>query len=444
MYYPVLFNNARSYLTPLSGTPLGSRSNSYESLRDPSDMPPPTPSSPLCTPSPETLSSQATSTSLAPLITTPVAIRPSLSLLPSLQSQVSLAPRPDPATPSLLDTSISFARMADRTGSPASFLTCSSGWDPGIVCSAAKFPSLLHSGQSIDNFYLQETHCVLSDPNVRVECRLQKGRLSLTSQSPSKFSFSVATPFYFSPSLRDGEFTRLQASDLVTSTPSHSTPEFWLPSPTNPKHQPTSPQTISPRSEFSLESTTSSIYHSPFHWDTILADLPPSPQYSPVLSVATGELQPARTPTPTFSSPLHVRRSEIPTDPFVCDLTCSTASPAPIPTIVILGPDSVMVPAQASVSSIIGLYDNQYECTQELTGGFPNLQLQTPKGVPEIDLDQSDTDGEGSSSESDFEIVAVPALKVRLDDISETNEVDAESAFGSLMVRHLSRHSSSS
>lgn len=67
---------------------------------------------------------------------------------------------------------------------------------------------------------------------------------------------------------------------------------------------------------------------------------------------------------------------------------------------------------------------------------MPTPDLQAPEAVPEIDFDEGDADVEASSPESEFEIVTVPTLKVRLDDISETDEIDAENAFGSLMVRH--------
>lgn len=121
----------------------------------------------------------------------------------------------------------------------------------------------------------------------------------------------------------------------------------------------------------------------------------------------------------------------------------SCASPAIIPTIVVLNPDSIMVPTQASVSSIIGLYDNQHESIQTVTGEPPALELQASEDEPELELSEGDTDGEDSSPESEFEIVAVPALKVRLDTILETDEMYVESAFGSLTVRCLTCYSSS-
>ena len=70
---------------------------------------------------------------------------------------------------------------------------------------------------------------------------------------------------------------------------------------------------------------------------------------------------------------------------------------------------------------------------------MPTPELQVLEGVPEQELYDDGADGEDSSSESEFEIVAVSALKVRLDTILETDEVDVENAFGSLMVRCLSR-----
>ena len=95
-----------------------------------------------------------------------------------------------------------------------------------------------------------------------------------------------------------------------------------------------------------------------------------------------------------------------------------------------------MVPTQASVSSIIGLYVGQREVTQTLVGETPTPESQA-REEPEQESDGHDTDGEDSSSESEFEIVAVPALKVRLDTILETDEMDLENAFSSLMVRSL-------
>jgi hypothetical protein len=108
-----------------------------------------------------------------------------------------------------------------------------------------------------------------------------------------------------------------------------------------------------------------------------------------------------------------------------------------IPTIVVLNPDSVMVPAQASVSSIIGLYDARCESAHAAAREMQIPEPQASKETPEFDLYEDESDRETSSPESEFEIVTVPALKVRLDDISETNEIDVENAFGSLMVRYL-------
>jgi len=96
-----------------------------------------------------------------------------------------------------------------------------------------------------------------------------------------------------------------------------------------------------------------------------------------------------------------------------------------------------MVPTLASVSSIIGLYGGPCESTQMITREIPTLELQALEEEPEQELDEGDTYGEDSSPESEFEIVAVPALKVRLDTILETDEIDVENAFGSLKVRCL-------
>lgn len=91
-----------------------------------------------------------------------------------------------------------------------------------------------------------------------------------------------------------------------------------------------------------------------------------------------------------------------------------------------------MVPTQASVSSIIGLYGSLRDSIQTVTGEISTPGWQTPEDSEQgSDDDEIDED---SSSESEFEIVAVPALKVRLDTILETDEIDAENAFGSLMV----------
>ncbi|KAF9651804.1 hypothetical protein BDM02DRAFT_563288 [Thelephora ganbajun] len=432
----LLFNNARFYLSPSSGTPLGSRSNSYESLKDISDTTFSTPSPSHRTSSPEVLSPQTTFPSLAPPATTPIAVKPSLPTLPFPPSQASLAPKPDSATPSLLDTSISFARMMDRTESPASFLTCSSGWDPGIVCGAATFPSLLHSRQSIDNFCPpQEIHYVPNGFRAEAECPLWEDESSQASQSPSKLPFTLATPFYFPPSLRNAESARLKPSNLMTSTPPRTALETQLPSRTYNKYSPTSPQTTSPGSEFSLpESTTSSTYHGPFHWDTVLAGLPPSPQHSPALEVAVGEPLPVRLPTPTSFVPSAVQCHPICAHSPERDSVCSTIIPGIIPTIVVLNPDSVMVPTQASVSSIIGLYGGRRDSTQTIVEEIATLEPQAPGEEHEQELDEGDTDGEDSCPESEFEIVAVPALKVRLDTILETDEMDLKNAFSSLMT----------
>jgi len=121
----------------------------------------------------------------------------------------------------------------------------------------------------------------------------------------------------------------------------------------------------------------------------------------------------------------------------------SAASPGTIPTIVVLNPDSVMVPTQASVSSIIGLYVGRRESIQAATGETPTPGPQAPEVEPEQESDGDDSGGEDSSSESEFEIVAVPALKVRLDTILEIDEMDVENAFSSLVVRCPPCHSSS-
>jgi len=102
-----------------------------------------------------------------------------------------------------------------------------------------------------------------------------------------------------------------------------------------------------------------------------------------------------------------------------------------------------MVPAQASVSSIIGLYDSRRESIQTGTEESPTPEPRALEDEPEPELDEDDTDGEDSSPESEFEIVAVSALKVRLDTILETDEMYTESAFGSLTVRCLFCYSSS-
>ena len=435
---PVLFNNARFYLSPSSGAPGSPRNNFYESLKDTPDIAFSTPRSSPQIPGHETLPSQIAFPSLTPLVATHTTIRPSLCVLPFPPSQTSLAPKPDPATPSLLDTSISFARMMDRTGSPASFLTCSSGWDPSITCGAVTFPSLLHSGPSADNFHLlaREANCVPSNSQPVVEDPRWEVKSSQLSQPPSKVPFAVATPFYFSPSIMDTEFTHhLQPHDFVTPTPPRTVLESQLTSPANGEY--------SPASQFSLEeSATSSVYDDPFHWDTVLAGLPPSPQRSPVLAVTVDEDLPVGLSTSTSPVPSLVWSHAVgpQRDSMCCD---STAGPNTIPTIVVLNPDSVMVPTQASVSSIIGLYVGRRESTQTYVGETPTPELQAPEEELEQESDGDDTDGEDSSSESEFEIVAVPALKVRLDTILETDEVDVENAFSSLMVRCFPRHSSS-
>lgn len=221
---------------------------------------------------------------------------------------------------------------------------------------------------------------------------------------------------------------QLQPPDFATSTPPGTFSASQLPSPTNGEY--------SPASQFSLEeSTTSSVYDDPFHWDTVLAGLPPSPQHPSALAVTVDKDLVVRLSTPT---------SPVPSAGPQQDSTCfgSTINPGTIPTIVVLNPDSVMVPTQASVSSIIGLYVGQREVTQTLGGETPTPQSQT-REEPEHESDEHETDGEDSSSESEFEIVAVPALKVRLDTILETDEMDVENAFSSLMVRRLPGHSSS-
>jgi len=69
-----------------------------------------------------------------------------------------------------------------------------------------------------------------------------------------------------------------------------------------------------------------------------------------------------------------------------------------------------------------------------ITREISALELQAPEKEPEQELDEGDTDGGASSPESEFEIVAVSALKVRLDTILETDELEVENAFGSLKV----------
>ena len=296
------------------------------------------------------------------------------------------------------------------------------------MCGAVAFPSLLHSRPSIDDFHLlaQETNYVPSDFIAGVERSPWETKASQLSQPPPKVPFTVATPFYLPPSLRNAELTRLQPHDFAAPALPRTALEPQLPSPINGKY--------SPASEFSLEgSTTSSVYGDPFHWDTVLAGLPPSPQRSPALAV---RLSTSASPVPSIVQchPVDAQRDSI----------CfgSATSPGVIPTIVVLNPDSVMVPTQASVSSIIGLYVGRGDSAQTFAGEMPILELQPPE-ESEQELDEDDTDGEGSSSGSEFEIVAVPALKVRLDTILETDELDAGNAFGSLMVRCIPCHHSS-
>ena len=299
------------------------------------------------------------------------------------------------------------------------------------------FPSLLHSRSSVDNLHLaQEAHWIPSDSEVGAECSLWEAKSSQVSQSPSKVPFTVATPFYFPPSLNNAGSAHLQPPDFVTSTPPRTAFELQLPSP-NSKYSPASPQTASPGSELSLESTTSSAYDDPFHWDAVLASLPSSPRCFPVFAAAVDEPLTVRSSTPPVPSvaQCHVIDTRSPER----DSMRSTASPAVIPTIVVLNPESVMVPAQASVSSIVGLYGDQRESTQIAAWEVPAPESQTPEDELEQDLDEDDTDGEDSSPESEFEIVAVPALKVRLDTIFETDDVDVANSFGSLMVRFLLR-----
>jgi hypothetical protein len=285
------------------------------------------------------------------------------------------------------------------------------------VCGAVRFPSILHSGQSFDNLRL--TQGVLADLEAEVEGPDSKASTSQLPKVIPKVSFSVATPLYFSPSLRNGEVSGLEPLDLVTTalrrTPSESGPQ----PPINSKYSPTSPQPTSPGSEFSLEeSTTSSIHYSPFHWDTILAGLSPSP----VLPAALTERFLPKSSAPNSPVP----PAALCHDPVTAQGSTydSITSPSMIPTIVVLNPDSVMVPAQASVSSIIGLYDARCESAHAAAREMQIPEPQASKETPEFDLYEDESDRETSSPESEF-------------DISETNEIDVENAFGSLMVRYL-------
>lgn len=277
------------------------------------------------------------------------------------------------------------------------------------------FPSLLHSEPSTENFHLlaQETNRVLNDSKAGVGTPPWEAKSPQLSRSPPTAPFAVATPFYFSSSLTDAGFTRLQPPGFVVPTSTHPVLEPQPPPPTNDKY--------SPASEFSLEeSTTSSAYDDPFHWDAVLAGLPPSPRRSPTLAVTVGKGLSIRT------SP--VARDHSPRRGSMC--FGSIISRDIIPTIVVLNPDAVMVPTQASVSSIIGLYVGRPESAQTATGEMPTQEEEV-----EQESNEGDTDGEdSSSSESEFEIVAVPALKVRLDTILETDEMDVENSFSSLMV----------
>lgn len=302
------------------------------------------------------------------------------------------------------------------------------------------FPSLLHSKPSVDYLHLvQDTHWVPSDSKIEAECSLWEAKWSRVSES--KEQFTIATPLYFSPSVGDTESPRPQPPGLAAFVPPPTALELQPSSPNSGY----SPQTATPGSELSMEgSTTSSAYDDPFHWDTILADLPP--QRSPALPVAAG-------------APLSIKLSMIPSVPSFAhchatdthsserDSVDSYTNTTIIPTIVVLNPDAVMVPAQASVTSIIGLYDNRRESAPAATGEILTWEPQIPEDQvsedePEQEWDGDDADGEDSCPESEFEIVAVPALKVRLDTILEADEVDVENAFGSLMVGRPSYHSS--
>jgi hypothetical protein len=362
-----------------------------------------------------------------------------------------------------MDSSLSFAHMMNNTadgGSPTSFLTCSSGWDPGVIYEAVALPSLLNTPPSWDT--LQRVAAIQMASHVADDLAASNGAglgLVITPLSQSLPSFgsrsriTMATAVYLSPSFVDASPVRLDVSTdtrsaLVddqrdisiynheksyslpftqdTKMPNHSACSDCSPTPTAGSM---SPYASSPISDIS--SATSSFYEDPFHWDLVLSALPhpldsknafivPSSQSSPVL--------PRSSSSSSQHSQTQERYSSGSSEPSLT--TASSSVSEGIPTIVVMNPDSISIPIQASISSIVGLYEGfrssgEYPPPMKRTMPLPSIQ----EHIEDADSgdDQwrsSDTDGDDSYDEADFEIVAVPALRTRLETIFEEEETE--------------------
>jgi hypothetical protein len=439
-----------------------SNENSLESPQDVVDVPFFTPSPSLRPLQPTSLSpshshpdTKVSPSLFLPSMSSPILLpspRSSPILLPLLPSHGSIFNPAVPDTPSLLDSSFSFAHMMNKTlggESPASFLTCSSGWDPGVICEAVALPSLLDTPPSLETLRkIAAVQLAAYGHHGSAGTGIGLGLGSFTSLLQSEESISsnsriaIATTVYLSPSLID--ISTNMDVDRCIDIPNYddvpSQPDA-LPIVHNTRtlthllvveHSPTqttksiSPHTSSPTSDIS--SVTSNSYEDPFHWDLVLSGLPCAPDLPlpDTIFVPSSKSSPLLPPGSVLSLLPCTQEEEFSSSASEPELTTASSSASDdIPTIVVMNPELMSIPVQSSISSIVGLYEGPVAPGQHPTRVS---QISTLPLIEEAEEDEwwSDGNSEGSASydEGEFEIVAVSALRTRLETIFEEDEME--------------------
>lgn len=435
------------YLYP-SASGQNSSTSLVDSLQDVSVVTFLTPlSSPKLPHSPETRHNLTRSPSMfLPSLSSPI-LMPSVRSSPNISStQPSIHNDPPLGTPSLLDSSASFSQMMRRTaegGSPTSFLSCSSGWDAGVICEAVALPSLLNTPPSLDTLKkLAAAKFAENGKDDSYESGLGLGITalfdldSLQRTVACKSRIAVAATVYLNSSATHSASV-LQASEEERNR--YNLPldlESLQSSLCTPK---TSPFNTSPISNNS--SVTSSFYEDPFHWDLVLSGLPGSPNVS---ISDTMFMPPGQSPTllpTTKSSPLLPRPSvssllyhtliqeeeltSSSSEPELSTASSGSSVSDDIPTIIVMNPDFISIPVQSSISSIVGMYVTAHTGDTHIAAVKEAISLSSVEEEAAEDSDTeedewwSDLDDEREDDDTEFEIVAVPALRTRLDAIFE-------------------------
>lgn len=354
-------------------------------------------------------------------------------------------------------------RKTTTGGSPTSFLTCSSGWDAAVICEAVALPSLLNTPPSLDTLKKMAAaqlaargQDAVSSVGLGISVLCDSEHPQETT--PCKPRIAVATTVYLN-SLPTDVPVQHTSSTLQTSPDDRY--RYNLPSDLDlsPTYTPkTSPFTASPASDVS--SITSSVYEDPFHWDLVLSGLPETPDLSLSGSIfmplgqsptflPTTKSSPLL-PQPSISSLLHhtsaqeEELSSSSSEPGLSTASSGSSVSDEIPTIVVINPEFVSIPVQASISSIVGMYGSVPTGETHFTAVKDALSLasiEEEEAATEADAEGedewwSDTDGDGDD-ETEFEIVAVPALRTRLETICEEDRIESngETADRKHMVR---------